>query len=270
MNFNASSDSASSRGYTLYTADGSPAPLAVSEAVEQSMQAAEQFYGGIRAITAAVNLKILYDPLNRSQAMPRGAEGFGGYSWLERVVLLGEQGLRTSLIHELAHLLDVEAGPTRREAWRAFLLPVWTHRINLEWQQRSQPGGQFLMDAVTNLNAALQFQTPADDLLHKLQNPLERFTSTFLAELWGNLVEETACVEQSSAGLQPVAVNPPQHYDQHPMYWPLEWIDAHRNQVHHLIELRKTIITERMTKHQLEALHQARRRSVRDDYIFSS
>lgn len=270
MNLNTSSDSALPRGYTLYTADGSPAPQAVSEAVEQSMQAAEQFYGGIRAITAAVNLKILYDPLNRSQAMPRGAEGFGGYSWLERVVLLGEHGLHTSLIHELAHLLDVEAGPTRREAWHAFVLPVWTHRINLEWQQRNEPTRQFWVEAVTNLNAALQFQTSADDLLYKLQNPLERFTSTFLAELWGNLVEETACVEQREAGLEPVAVNPPQHYDQHPMYWPLEWVAAHRRQVHDLIELRKTIISERMSKHQLEALHQARRRSVRDEYIFSS
>jgi hypothetical protein len=270
MNFNTPLDSVSPRGYALYTADGSAAPQAVSEAVEQSMQAAEQFYGGMRAITTAVNLKILYDPLNRSQAMPRGAEGFGGYSWLERVVLLGNQGLHTSLIHELAHLLDVEAGPTRREAWRAFLLPVWTHRINLEWQLRSEPTRQFLVEAVTNLNAALQFQTPPDDLLRKLQNPLERFTSTFLAELWANLVEETACVEQSKNGLEPVAVNPPQHYDQHPMYWPLEWIEAHRHQVHDLIELRKTIINERMAKRQLEALHQARRRSIRDDYIFSS
>lgn len=234
------------------------------------MQAAEQFYGGMRAITAAVDLKILYDPLNRSQAMPRGAEGFGGYSWLERVVLLGNQGLRTSLIHELAHLLDVEAGPNRRETWRAFLMPVWTHRINWEWQRRSEPTGQFLVEAVTHLNAALHFQTPADELLRKLQNPLDRFTSTFLAELWANLVEETACVEQSKAGLEPMGVNPPQHYDRHPMYWSLDWVDAQRPQVHDLIELRKTIITERIASRQLEALHQARRRSVRDDYIFSS
>lgn len=234
------------------------------------MQAAEQFYGGIRAITTAIDLKILYDPFNRSQAMPRGAEGFGGYSWLERVVLLGNQGLHTSLIHELAHLLDVEAGPTRREAWRAFLLPVWTHRINWEWQRRSEPAGQFLFEAVIHLNAALQFQTPADDLLRKLKNPLDRFTSTFLAELWANLVEETACVEQNEAGLPPMGVNPPRHYDQHPMYWSLDWIGAQRQQVHHLIELRKAIITERITKNQLETLHQARRRSVRDDYIFSS
>jgi len=93
-------------GYLICDAAGAPASAEVVRAVELGLDNCDFVYDyDMRALLNAIGLKIVYDPRHQLRPFERGS-----FDWTTRHIYLDDNGLQVSLVHEVGHLLDSEAG----------------------------------------------------------------------------------------------------------------------------------------------------------------
>ncbi len=243
----------------------------------------------IEEIFDAIGLKIVYDPENKSGNVAH--EGRGSYSWSERTIYTGDNGIGVSLLHESLHALDCEAAPTPQE-----FLPVFSgRRTFVPWMHRSSwiingvHGGWlgeidtserlFFEEAIMSAVVALKhfnkispkfdvvqfspkeiarfvrFVIDGDEglILKAVQNT-KRESVDFVAERFVDLLHFHMVLQQQQAGMQPYGL-PMSHYEQAETFWMPEWMEYHEKQIIQLLTNRVEIIRQRIADGTLVDMH---------------
>ena len=86
-------------------------PDDVKMRIVENIDAFDQVLRGFRHILEDSQLHIVYDPQNHHQVFEHQVSR-GAYHWPSHTMYLGKSGIKRSIIHEGAHILDILAGPT--------------------------------------------------------------------------------------------------------------------------------------------------------------
>lgn len=260
-------------GYIIgsYT-EGIPEP--VVSRIQKTIKGIEQVLPGIEKAMEVSNLGFVYDDKNRHGVFTSSHRGHrGSYYWPLHLMYLSNSGIKKSIAHEAAHMLDMLSGPTLEETKNKYGRElVWPRslygffpkggkiipdEIQVHFNPESNFCGWFLVKAAANCTICRENQEVKEGLLNKFSSTdwTDFDTREFLVERTAHLMEEYIFVLQQEANIAPLGVSGVKYFtndnNKH-LWWGKEWIKQNRNEIQNFFNQMIKVVLERNNTGELE------------------
>ena len=201
-------------GYWIVSADRGLVPVSVSQAVDAALDNFEACFGPVRDVTTQIGLEFVYDPKDRFKWFETGGER-GLCLYGERRIYLSDRGVQVSTIHELAHLLDCEAGP-ETFITSGPLLDTFTKRSVYTFFKKKDPERDLLEKLISRMHCVQMNGIPPAFLMHQIDQCLPR-DMDYITEQYARLIEKYAFLQLKLLDRSMVGVERPDYYSPKPV-----------------------------------------------------
>jgi hypothetical protein len=263
--------------------DGVPGEVQVK--ILAALDAIDAALPGIRMVAGISELGIVYDPKNRHGAFSEHQRGRrGAYYWPLHLLYLGDSGIKKSITHELAHMLDILAGPTENETQAKFgqkvilprsvyyyfpqggrffpdggrITPETVDALNKHFDEKSNFIGWLTATAIVDARLTREDQRAKENMKLYLaeadiNDPEMRF---FIAERVADLADEYVYTFQVERGMEPLGVSGERVFSNPKMkaiWWGREWIKENEARIKLYFDQMLVTILERNDAGKLKA-----------------
>lgn len=227
----------------VFSLNGRQAPLEVSAKIEEGLDNFDSLFKcDIRSIINSIDAKIYYDPNSRK------TKERGSYDWIHRKFYLSTVGVSQSVIHELSHMLDAEAGDSLAESLH-FGSPLgpFLFRCHHNWYSKNEIERRLFEEYLCSSRNFIAHPTvPAIMLMRFEQKAEATQTWHFMTERFAQLIEEYSFYELANRNLPMIGVSDVEYYKNHGDLAGFEFISKHRQEIPLLIADRVARINERI------------------------
>ena len=220
--------------------------------IEEAITAVDTCLPGVRKVLEGSGLAIVYDERNRNKVFGPGHRGHrAAYDWPRHTIFLAKSGIRNSIGHEIAHILDMLSGPTLAQTRKKF--------GNLEFMARSvyafyPPGGRlspeiysawfdpqtnftgwFLVQVILEMQLAREQPKAYQHMLEQIQSASiggsDNLDSLVMEQVAG-LMEEYLYITQLNRGVEPLGVGDASYFARAShIFWGRRWIEEHQEEI---------------------------------------
>lgn len=230
---------------------GIPEPILAK--IQAAIAGIDRVLPGIQKVMEVSELGIVYDEKNRHGIFHPTQRGHrGSYFWPLHMMYLANSGIKNSIAHETAHMLDLLSGPSLAETqdkygseliWPKSLysfFPQGGQVILGEIREHLDPennfSGWFLVSAVANCIICREDPQVKERLLRKISvaNWADSATKEFMMERVAHLMEEYVFTLQQETGIAPLGVGGVSYFSRgkhEHLWWGKEWILENRSDI---------------------------------------
>ena len=219
--------------------------------VEAIFQNLDLMIPGFYHVLSSVDTSIVYDARNRHGFLSDALESKGRCYWPLIRIYLGDSGISRGTVHETWHLIDILAGPMKRDLQKSWknskdIISFLTYALyptSSEKPDRTGIGGKIL-DVVVQPPYTSD-ETRKNLLIDKICNGVDHAydervgwsLGDFLSERFANLLEEWYFYRQLSFGIRKPDGVGGKKYFTGGLWWGEEWLRQHDQELKELFSI---------------------------------
>lgn len=227
----------------VFSLNGWQAPLEVSAKIEEGLDNFDSLFKcDIRHIINSIDARIFYDPNHRK------TQDRASYEWVTRRFYFTDDGLLHSEIHEIAHMLDAEAGDFVQQAMvLRSIFGATLFRSHHNWVTKQKPERKIFEEYLCNSRLFKQYPGSADYMVKCFKDKKQASeTWNVMSEMFAEFIEEYSFYELLARNQSMVGVMDKEYYENREQMVGYEYMQGIREGIPGLVSDRIEIITSRI------------------------